>query len=234
MDVAQELTLPQIPLLRGKDNFELWQTALVQTFRYYGITDYLFKTPTEMVKHEKLKAFAMVLITNSVGPVMHVLVQFNWSSYQIDKDPKVHYDLICRVIPTVRDWDQVVKELTVAKAREFSTLSEFKTRVQHLRLGVSRELEHDDKTWGVPAVVMALRDGREMWHHALVAEMNAGRLTWQRLMRKIDAQAAYELTVSKYDDEDDDSGRNGNNGGGAADDGNYQARPQPSSKKRKA
>ncbi|OIW23188.1 hypothetical protein CONLIGDRAFT_686945 [Coniochaeta ligniaria NRRL 30616] len=49
MDVSHDVSLPPLPLLKGVDNLKVWQAAIVQTFRYYGIADYLFKDSTEML-----------------------------------------------------------------------------------------------------------------------------------------------------------------------------------------
>jgi hypothetical protein len=213
MDAAQEPTLPPIPLLHGDANFVQWDTALIQTLRFHGMADYLFKDSTKLVKTARNKAFIMVLITNSVGPITEWIRDAGWEWDLIDQDPKDLYDLIAKVcgpttideasLPKVKDEANILQSFKELRADEYESLTSFKETAECLRDSIGH-YQLIDENWGVSFVVAGLKDGREIWYTALKGEMIAGRLNWQRLMKKIGAQAAHELTISQYDDEDDD------------------------------
>jgi hypothetical protein len=195
---------PPLPLLKGQDDLEIWVPVLIQTFRYWGIEEYLFKDSTEISKTVQNKAFGMILMTNSVAPVMSELRNAGWSVDKTDQDPKDLYDLILKVIPDVPDFDSAVDEFNNLDVNDHATLSDFQFEAQRLRNKVQLGEDHPEiETWGVRDVVMALKEGREVFHYSLMGEMIAGRLTWTRLMKKIDAQIAHERTVSMQEDDDD-------------------------------
>jgi hypothetical protein len=198
-DMAKEFTLPELPPLMSPTDFQRWVAALVQTLRFYGLADYIFRDSADLVKSARNKAFVMVLMTTSATWIMAMVGRAGWNAYKIDQDPKDLFDLIEKVVAREYFYDHIEDDLKCLRGTYYDTLSEFQAEARRMKRRMGKGYK-DDITWGDVVVVEALMKRREVWYHSLKAELTAGRLTWDRLMDKIEKKAQHEQAESEREE----------------------------------
>ncbi|OIW27133.1 hypothetical protein CONLIGDRAFT_682212 [Coniochaeta ligniaria NRRL 30616] len=189
------VTLPPIPALRGEENPQEWKSLLLHTLEFHNMASCVLKTSAEVSKTNREKAYAFILILQSISQVRDRLANAGWDFNTMDQDPKDLYDLILRTIPNTgaavsNAWAIVggfVHNFTHTKPSKFTSFEAYHAYVQYSKQCLSEVNCAVPDKLAICIVLNALKEYNLKWYSMLARQVPG--LTWSQLMQEMGREA---------------------------------------------
>lgn len=188
-------TVPEIPALKGEENFPDWERKLMETLRCYGLREYLpgsvtvsLNNSNQIIKTHANKAFVLGLILGSITPVLARLQDTGRDLIKTDQDPEDVYKLIKKhFVPlTFNRGRRLAKYLRNLSTKPSEIgLSAWKALIESSKRALDLEGVPVNTNLAIYAIIDAVEADFPELHSSLLREKHLGKLTWSRLMTKI-------------------------------------------------
>jgi hypothetical protein len=198
--MESRIDLPRVPLLKGESNLEEWKDILVEVLRTQALEDHLTddqpqpEDAAELKTWKKERAMVVLIIKGSLQAVRTLFINNGWDPN--NRSPKYHYDFVLRYIPKVSEASlgDLVLELGRINRADFDSMLKYQDRLNWLKKKLTKlkMLVNEEKFW-LWIAINGIREHYAQQHAFMVRDMDAGTLTWDKLMEQLSQIHSVEI-----------------------------------------